>query len=114
MRTLLLLVIALVLLAVFNPGEDDFRAFVQKHAGEMAGQQIGGGEVGRVLGSLGGSVAADAAMRVTRRDNYYVASVYTVDFDGPTGTANEWRFLGIATQFIELHRPDALTRGSGQ
>ena len=108
MRTLLLLVIAAVLLAVFNPDTDDFRAFVQDNAATMAGEQIGGGDVGRVLGSVGGSLAADAAMRVTRRDNYYVWSVYTVDFDGPTGTDNEWRFLGIATQFIELHRPKAL------
>lgn len=108
MRTLLLLVIAVVLLAVFNPDTDDFRAFVQENAAKLAGEQVGGGDLGRVLGSVGGSVAADAAMRVTTRKNYYVGSVYTVDLDGPTGTDNEWRFLGVATQFIELHRPKAI------
>ena len=108
MRTLLLLVIAVVLLAVFNPDTDDFRAFVRDNAGELIEGQTRtriGGDAARVLGDLGASVAVGPAMRVTRRDNYYVASLYTVDFDGPVGTDNEWRFLGIATQFIELHRP---------
>lgn len=109
MRTLLLLVIAVVLLAVFNPDTEDFRAFARENASKLAGEQIGGGDIGRVLGGLGGSMAVDQAMRITRRDNYYVWSVYTVDFDGPTGTDNEWRFLGIATQFVELHRPAAIT-----
>ena len=108
MRTLILLVIAVVLLAVFNPDTDDFRAFAGENLSKMGEDQIGG-DIGRILGSVGGTVGANAVMRVTKRDNYYAWSVYTVDFDGPTGTANEWRFLGIATQFIELHRPDAIS-----
>ena len=108
MRTLLVLVLILVLLAVFNPDESDFKAFVRDHAGEMVGERVGGGALGDVLGGLGGGLAADAVMRVTRRDNYYIFSTYTVNLDGPAGEAQEWKFLGIATQFIELKRPDAL------
>jgi hypothetical protein len=108
MRSLLVLVLIVVLLAVFNPDEQDFKAFVRDHAGEMVGSRAGGGRLGDVLGSLGGGLAADAVMRVTRRDNYYIFSTYTVDLTRGAATAQEWKFLGIATQFIELKRPDAL------
>ncbi len=110
MRTLLLLLLVAVLLAVFNPGREDFQAFVRDQAGEMIRGQVGGGGLGDALSGLGGSLAASNLNRVTRRDNYYVFSLYTIDLDGPAGEANEWRFLGIATQFIELHRPETLTR----
>ncbi len=109
MRSLLILILIAVLLAVFNPDESDFKAFVRDKSGEMVGEQVGG-RLGDVLGSLGGGMAADAVLRVTRRDNYYVFSTYTVDLDGPAATGNEWKFLGIATQFVELHRPDALKK----
>lgn len=107
MRSLLLLVLIAVLLAVFNPGMDDFSAFARDKAGELAGGQVGG-EAGRLLGGLTGGLVGSNIERVTRRDNKYLFSTYTVDLDGPVATGNEWKFLGVATQFIELQRPNAL------
>ena len=112
MRTLVLLALLAVLLAVFNPGMDDFTAFAREKAGEFAAGEAGrsgiGGEAGRILGGVVGGLAGSNIERVTRRDNKYLWSTYTVDLDGPVATGNEWKFLGIATQFIELQRPDAL------
>lgn len=110
MRTLLLLALVAVLLAVFNPRMEDFQAFAREQAADLAGAQVGEGRVGEALGGLLGGAVGRNISRVTRRDNNYLWSTYTVDLDGPTGTANEWKFLGIATQFIELRRPEALAR----
>ncbi|MBE2185212.1 MAG: DUF4359 domain-containing protein [Rhodothermales bacterium] len=111
MRTFVTLILVLVLLAIFNPTPDAFEQMVEKRASEMvAGEagEVGGGKFGALLGNVTGAAAANTLMRVTERKNYYVASVYTIDLDGIAGTANEWKFLGIATQFIELQRPAAL------
>ena len=108
MRTLVTLVLVLVLLAIFNPTPDAFQRMVEGRASEMVAAEAGGGKFGALVGSVTGDAAARTLMRVTERKNYYVASVYTIDLDGIAGTANEWRFLGIATQFVELQRPAAL------
>ncbi len=110
MRSLILLLILVVLLAIFNPGMEDFQAFARDITGEMISGQVGDSGLGSILSGLGGSLAASNIDRLTVRDNYYIFSTYTIDLDGPSREGNEWKFLGIATQFIELHRPDALDR----
>lgn len=109
MRSLLLLILVAVLLAVFNPRMDDFQEFVRERSGELISSQVGEGGLGGILSGLGGSLAAQNVRRLTDYNNYYVFSTYTLDLDGPTREGNEWKFLGIATQFIELQRPEALT-----
>lgn len=108
MRTFVTLILVLILLAIFNPTPDAFEQMVEKRASEMVAGEAGGGKFGALLGNVTGAAAANTLMRVTERKNYYVASVYTIDLDGIAGTANEWKFLGIATQFVELQRPAAL------
>jgi hypothetical protein len=40
--------------------------------------------------------------RETERTDYLLASVYDLDLTGPQREGGEYRFLGIAGQFIEL------------
>ena len=110
MRSLLLLVLVAVLLAVFNPGMEDFQEFIRDRSEEVISGQMGDGGLSSILSGIGGSLAAQNVRRITRYENYYVFSTYTLDLDGPGREGNEWKFLGIATQFIELHRPESLTR----
>ncbi len=109
MRTLLLLILVVALLAISNPDKDDFAEFAREESAElMAGQTDG--VLGGALGRLGGDLIGSQVGRFVSRDNYLVASVYTLDLDGPNANAQDWRFLGVAGQFVELSRPDALER----
>ena len=101
----LLLLIALGL-ALTNPDRDAFAAFVENNVAEQIAAETGG-TPGGLLGELGGLAASRIAQSVARRDNYVVASVYTLDLDGRTRDAEDWTFLGIGTLFIELHRPES-------
>jgi hypothetical protein len=108
---LLLAALALVLFLT-NPEPDDFQEFAREQSGELfrgqLGAEVGEGPFGRILGSLAGDATAALVDRLAERDDYLVASVYTLDLDGPNSTEDEWRFLGIAGQFVELQRPASL------
>jgi len=106
-----LLVVLLATLALFNPKPDDFNAFVQQRMQDTISdraREAGGGLLGDIGGAIGGTLAGALARHTAERDNYLVASVYTIDMDGDEQNAEEWRFLGIAGQFIPLHTPDSL------
>ena len=113
MRTLLILVLIAVLLAAFNPNMDDFRQHVRTHSERIVQQEAGDTALGQLLSGAAAALAGRYVDRVTERDNYLVLSIYTMDLDGPEESGNEWRFLGIAKQFIELERPDALQEAEG-
>jgi hypothetical protein len=100
--------LAVIALALFNPTMDDFRLFVRQHTETVISQQSGGGPLGDVLAHFGGRFAGQNVERITHRSNYLIFSTYTIDFDGASREDNEWRFIGIAGQFFELHRPEAL------
>ncbi len=109
MRTgLVVVILALIALAIFNPGMDDFRVFVQQQSEVIIRQEAGDGTLADILAGVGGRFAANHVDRVTDRTNYFIFSTYTIDFDGAGGEAEEWRFLGIAGQFFETQRPRAL------
>ena len=111
MRFALILAILVATLALFNPSHADFQAFVQDKLQETISDHAraaGGGLFGEVAGALGGALAGAFASGVVERDNYVVCSVYTVDLDGPNRDAEEWRFLGVAGQFIPLKKPASL------
>lgn len=101
-------IIAVIALAFFNPGMDDFRTFVRAQAEGMIQRETGESELGGLLSDVGGSLAGRYIDRITERRNYFVFSTYTVDFDGDDSEAEDWRFLGIAGQFVELDRPESI------
>jgi len=111
MRALLILAVLAGTLALFNPGEDDFRSFVTERASEAVSDHAraaGGGLFADVVGSVGGTLAGAVARRAVQRSDYFLFSLYTIDLDGPLRTGEEWRFLGVASQFIPLKQPDSL------
>lgn len=109
MRTpLLMAALALALLAVFNPDRDDFRAFIETRSEALLRGETGDTALGRVLSGAGSRLAGAYVEQATRRSNYVVFSLYTIDLDGAEGAAEEWRFLGIAGMFFETQRPAAL------
>lgn len=109
MRTALALVLViLIALAFFNPEMEQFRTFVEAQSERILLQETGEGRLGRFFSGVGSALAGSYVDRITERDNYVFFSVYTIDLDGPEQEENEWRFLGLGNQFIELERPEAL------
>lgn len=107
MRTgVVVAMLAVIALAIFNPGMDDFRLFVTDRAEEMILQEAGDTALGRALSGAGGSLAGQYVDRITERHNYILFSTYTIDFDGRESEEERWRFLGLAGQFLELERPE--------
>lgn len=105
----LLLLIALVaVLVVTNPGPDEFAEFAEDNVAEQVGEMAEAMPAGGLLGDLGGMAASRLVRRFADRDNYLVASMYTLDFDGRAREGEEWKFLGIATLFFEIQRPASL------
>ena len=108
-------ILVVTALYFLNPGPEKFEDFLRKEGGEYAAEQAGdAGEA--VAGATGRDVASWLAERVGRevageasrafeRDNYHVASVYHVDFNG-RAPGGEWEFLGIANVFLPITTPE--------
>lgn len=107
-RKFSLLLIALFALAFFNPTEDDFGDFVEARAGQFLSGELGSSRMGELLGDLGSGAARSLATSFAERRNFLIFSTYTLDLDGQEANENEWRFLGVAGRFFELHRPEGL------
>ena len=105
MRTLslILFVALLVGLAVTNPGLDDFGRFAQETISDEIARQVPG--IGG-LGEYGARLVAPYVAKQATRTDYGLASVYDLDLTGPNVRGAEYRFLGIAGQFVPLDRPD--------
>jgi hypothetical protein len=109
---LLIVAIAIVALAFMNPQMNDFETFAADHLETELADQIqertGASDsgLGGLLARAGAGIASQYLDRVATRDNYVVASVYTVDLDGPDASKLEWEFLGIAGRFIPLEVPE--------
>jgi hypothetical protein len=102
--------VGLVLLAILNPQMDDFEDFAAKHLRAQVADRLEkrlGNEstLGRLLAGPGMDLASRYLDRFSTRKNYVVASVYTVDLDGPDANELEWRFLGIGGRFVPLEGP---------
>ena len=106
MRFLLLLAVLAVGLALTNPDRDAFADFVEENVADQLATETADLPAGDLLGDLGGLAASRIVRSLAHRDNYVVASVYTLDLDGRTREANDWTVLGVGTLFIELHRPE--------
>lgn len=106
MRTgIVVLVLALIALALFNPDMEDFQLFVETHTEELIQDQVGEGPLSDVLSALGSGFAGEHVDEITTRRNYFIFSTYTIDLD-ETDRGGDWRFLGMAGQFLELERPE--------
>lgn len=105
LRTLgLILAIALFMLAALNPGMAAFETYVENRSEQIIRQETGDTALGRVLSGAGAGVASAFAKEFSSRSNYLIFSIYTLDIDRD-GT-DDYEFLGIARQFIELDAPD--------
>ncbi len=108
MRTgLVAATVIVIVLAIFNPGMDQFQTFVRQRTELAIQEETGGSMLGRALSGAGASIAGEYVDRVTDRNNYYLFSTYTIDLDDEGDEDQEWTFLGIAGQFVEMERPDA-------
>lgn len=111
MRTgLVVAILAVIALAFFNPGMDEFRTFIRTQAEGLIQRETGETALGQALSGLGGSLAGQYVDRVTERRNYVVFSTYTIDFDGDESDAEDWTFVGIAGRFVEVERPESFER----
>lgn len=109
MRTgLVVLLLAVIALAFFNPTMDDFRIFARQQSEQLIRQEAGGSVLGDAIGTIGGRLAGDHIDRITERRSFVIFSTYTVDLDGPDRSGNEWRFIGIAGMFFETQRPEII------
>ncbi len=118
-RVLLVGLVAVgVLLYVLNPGPEKFEVFLREEAARQAeqaaldaGTAAGGNVVGGVSAFLAqrlGREVGGAAAQAFERENYHVASVYRIDFNGPD-RGGEWAFLGIANAFVPIEKPEPLS-----
>ena len=107
---LLLSCIGIVVLAIMNPQMNDFESFAAEQLeAQLQGklqERTGDSVLGRTLAGAGAGIASQYLDRFVTRENYVVASVYTVDLDGESASELEWEFLGVAGQFVPLETPE--------
>ena len=97
--TFVLFIVILVGLALTNPGPDAFGLFAQKTISDEIARQVPGiGGLGEYAARLIAPYVTDQAVRT----NYGLGSIYELDLTGPNVRGAEYRFLGIAGQFIPL------------
>lgn len=94
------LVLIVVVLFMSNPDEEAFAArYADEINAELARDLDLTGPVGQLLGGVSQSLIQDTLEQQTRRENYLLASVFTIPMAG-----EDLRVLGIAGRFIELGR----------
>ena len=98
----LLLFIALVgVLILSNPTTEDFSRRYADEINRDVAQELGlSGNLGNLLGSATQGLIEEALAQETRRNNYVVASVFSVPLSG-----EDLRVLGVAGQFVPLNQP---------
>ncbi len=106
--SVLLLMVAVLALAFTNPAMGDFETFAEAHLETVLVREMGDSVLGRALAGAGAGIAGAHVERITERTDYVLYSLYTVDLDGSADEADDWRFLGIGGQFVELQRPASL------
>ena len=98
-KSIVILALALALLAVLNPGQADFKAYLSSRAsGKVEGQDSGGliGTLSKGAAALAGRAAAGAGGLYARKD-YLFASTFSLG--GEKGSL----YLGLAKKlFIKL------------
>lgn len=108
MKSVLLMILSVLLAAVLyltNPNSEDFsRRFAEQLSPQLTqGLETGVGMLDSVLGGAARSGVSEVLRRVSERQDYYLASVYTIPRRG-----ENMQVLGIAGQFVQLRE------GSGE
>jgi len=81
-----------------NPDQDAFAEFLQEYVqAELADDKPGETEIGQAFRKGLGQIAGAVGSQLAQREDWTVASMYTVDIAG-----NTYRFLGIAGQFVQI------------
>jgi hypothetical protein len=103
MRALIALLLAAALAAVLyltNPDSDAFaRRFAEEVNAEIARELGVEGQLGILLSGATRGLVEEAVRQRTRRDDYLLASIFTLPLPG-----EDVRALGIAGQFIFFNR----------
>jgi hypothetical protein len=102
MRQFILLICVLALaggaLHLTNPDEAAFSSYLAEYVQqELADDAPGETEWGRKLRSGIGKIAGAAGSKLSARQDWGIASLYTLEMGGETH-----RFLGVAGQFLPL------------
>lgn len=106
MRIGLVLVFTIAgVLYLYNPKPRAFEKYVRNRASEHLQRTLGSSAIGQAFTDAGVNLAAVVAQKASRRTNYYLWSIYTVDPDGDDGERDYWRFLGIGGQFFLIEQP---------
>lgn len=110
MKVMILFIVVFGTLALFNPTETDFANFAQEKAQTIVSDRVreSAGYMGEMGASMMGMLARQVASGSVERSNYVIASLYTIDLNGPQRGGGEWVFLGAGGQFFELERPAIL------
>ena len=83
-----------------NPGPEAFSTFLAEHVQtELADEVPGETEIGKAFRKGLGQIAGAAGGQLAQREDFQVASIYTLDIAGDTH-----RFLGVAGQFIPIEK----------
>ena len=93
-----LLVLAGGALYLTNPDSEDFSLYLSDYVQqELADDVPGETELGKKLRQGLGQIAGAAAEQLTQRQEWHIASVYTIEIAGDSKV-----FLGIAGQFLPV------------
>lgn len=113
MKKIILLGI-LAALWYYNPTEAQFHTFVKDRVAteidkEATKQGATDNPLVDMIKGLASSQLSKLAERNVKRDNYFVASMYTIDLP-PKIADKDWKFIGVAGQFFPLERPEFLEK----
>ena len=107
MRGLFTLFLFIALVGVLYLSTPTTEDFAQRYADDInrdVAQELGlEGTLGDLLGSATQNLIEEALVQETNRNNYAVASVFSVPLSG-----EDLRVLGIAGQFFPLNQPERL------
>ncbi len=110
------LLIGLLFLTAFlyvtNPDKEDFKEYIAARIErEIQKETSPGDQTAEIFKPFAEGLArlgAGLGATFSRRDNYYLFSIYTLDLPDPEGGRQAaWKYLGIAKMFIPLQQKQA-------
>lgn len=102
----LVILLAVVGVAMYftNPEQPAFDAWMKAKAKQKLDENAEDGLFGGALNEFFGNVLGGLGTAATTRENFHVASLYTVDLG-----SKEYHYLGVFTTFIPLQLSDPIS-----